>query len=92
MPHGLEMIVQGMAIKCKFPQGVYTQLISLLQGKIIAGEETLWTRCIDLLKRISLSIAFRKILFVSVSDYETTWEKEMGAEDRRMQKKAMVFS
>ena len=91
MPHGLEMIVRGVAIKCKAPQGVYTQLISLLQGKLIAGEEALWTRYLDQLKGISLSSAFRKILFVSVADYETTWEKEVGADDRQDAKKGYGF-
>ncbi len=91
LPHGLEAIAQGVAIKCKAPQGVYTQIISLLQGKLIAGDESLWIQYFNQLKEISLSGVFRKILFVSVEDYEKTWGKDKGSDDRSDAKKGYGF-
>lgn len=82
LPHSMKSIQKSFSTACQSPEGVYTQIISNLQGKIIHGDVSLWqTHRMALLKN-NLTDLFQKILFVSVEEYQKVWEKETNKSSR----------
>ncbi len=104
LPRTLDEIAQGLAANCKSPEGIYTQILSNLQGGYIAGDITLWESYEnkvkiyheDLyrekkIKYANISEVCREIIFVSVNDFEMTWQKEINAQNRGDAKKGYSF-
>ena len=89
LPKTMDEIAEGLVASCKSPEGVYTQILSSLQGHYIAGEEGLWSQYLQKIKTYhdtlhqakkikyaNISEVCRDILFVSVKDYERTWQAQ----------------
>jgi len=47
LPHSMREIIKKFNTKCKTPEGVYTEILSNLQGRFIAGDEILWLNYLE---------------------------------------------
>jgi len=70
-------IINRFNTKCKAPEGVYTEILSNLQGRFIAGDEMFWLNYLEqVTKKNPLPDIFHKLLLVSVENYDKSWSKE----------------
>ena len=91
LPSSMQTIQYAFKVNCRTPEGVYTQIISGLQGRLIAGDPLLWDKQMKALRRNDLSGIFYKLLLVSVNEYKKTWKDERGESDRHDVKKGYGF-
>jgi len=78
LPHGLQAIVNKLKVNNKAPEGVYTQVVSSLQGRIIFGDESLWEKYESIVSKMNFKDAFEKILFVSVKTLKRHGNKRIS--------------
>jgi len=67
LPKKLDEITRNLMADCKVPDGVYTQIVSRLQGSLISGDPNLWLSYLSKIDQLSktFSNVFRDIIYVS---------------------------